>query len=54
MGTPDQVASELLEYWRIGVDEFILSGFPHVEECIRVATELIPILRSMINGEGSA
>lgn len=54
VGTPDQVASELLEYWRIGVDEFILSGFPHVEECIRVATELIPILRSMINGEGSA
>ena len=48
VGTPEQVAGELLEYWRLGVDEFILSGFPHVEECDRVATDLLPTLRSLI------
>ncbi len=48
VGTPEQVAGKLLEYWRLGVDEFILSGFPHVEECDRVATDLLPVLRSLI------
>ena len=33
VGTPEQVAEELLAYWKLGIDEFILSGFPHVEEC---------------------
>ena len=28
VGTPEQVADELLDYWRLGIDEFILSGFP--------------------------
>jgi alkanesulfonate monooxygenase len=42
------VAGELLEYWRLGIDEFILSGYPHVEECRRVASEVLPLLRSSI------
>jgi alkanesulfonate monooxygenase len=53
VGTPDQVARELLGYWRLGIDEFILSGYPHVEECDRVATDLLPTVRSLIEGEGS-
>ncbi len=48
VGDARQVASELLRYWEIGIDEFILSGFPHVEECGRVASEVLPLLREMI------
>ncbi len=48
VGTPEQVASELTEYWRLGIDEFILSGFPHVEECDRIAETLLPVVREMI------
>ncbi len=48
VGTPEQVANELVNYWKLGIDEFILSGFPHVEECDRVAHDLIPILEDII------
>ena len=48
VGAPEQVATELLAYWKLGIDEFILSGFPHVEECHRVADEVLPLLRNKI------
>ena len=51
VGNPEQVANELLGYWRLGIDEFILSGFPHVEECRRVASDVIPIVKSLIEDE---
>ena len=54
VGTPDQVADALLAYWRLGIDEFILSGFPHVEECRRAAGELLPRLRERIAAENGA
>jgi alkanesulfonate monooxygenase len=46
VGDPGQVADELFGYWRLGVDEFILSGYPHVEECRRIAREVIPLLKA--------
>jgi alkanesulfonate monooxygenase len=48
VGTPEQVTDELLAYWRLGIDEFILSGFPHVEECHRVADAVLPLLRRKV------
>ena len=51
VGDPEQVAEELLGYWRLGIDEFILSGFPHVEECRRVAADVLPLLRAKIRME---
>lgn len=50
VGTPEQVADELLAYWDLGVDEFILSGFPHVEECERVSQTVLPLLQQRIAG----
>ena len=47
VGTPEQVAGELLSYWELGIDEFILSGFPHVEECDRVADQVIPLVKKL-------
>jgi alkanesulfonate monooxygenase len=46
VGTPQQVVDELMAYWRLGIDEFILSGFPHVEECARVSQDVLPRLRA--------
>jgi alkanesulfonate monooxygenase len=51
VGDPKQVTEELVAYWRLGIDEFILSGFPHVEECRRVASEVLPGLRAAIERE---
>lgn len=53
VGTPEQVANEILQYWLLGIDEFILSGFPHVEECERAIDQLIPLVRTLINRERS-
>jgi alkanesulfonate monooxygenase len=49
VGTPQQVTDELLAYWRLGIDEFILSGFPHVEECLRVSRDIVPRLRAAMS-----
>ena len=50
VGTPEQIADEMVAYWKLGIDEFILSGFPHVEECSRVATDVLPLVRNLIAG----
>lgn len=44
VGDPRQVADRLLEYREMGVDSFILSGYPHLEEAHRVADLLFPLL----------
>lgn len=54
VGTPGQIAEELLGYWRLGIDEFILSGYPHVEECHRAARDLIPLIKELIERERAA
>ena len=44
VGDADTVAARLLEYRALGVDNFILSGYPHLEEAYRVAELLFPRL----------
>jgi alkanesulfonate monooxygenase len=44
VGDADTVAKRLLEYRDLGVDNFILSGYPHLEEAYRVAELLFPRL----------
>lgn len=51
VGAPEQVAGELVRYWDLGIDEFILSGYPHVEEATRVARDLIPIVMERISSK---
>ena len=48
VGNVDQVSEELLSYWKLGIDEFILSGFPHVEECNTISDQLLPVLTEKI------
>lgn len=44
VGDPDTVAARMLEYQQLGIDTFILSGYPHLEEAFRVAELLFPRL----------
>jgi alkanesulfonate monooxygenase len=44
VGDPETVAARMLEYADLGIDSFILSGYPHLEEAYRVAELLLPRL----------
>jgi alkanesulfonate monooxygenase len=45
VGTPDELSDTLLEYARLGVSEFILSGWPEVDTVDRFGSEVIPRVR---------
>lgn len=45
VGDPDQVAAKLRAYVDLGIDAFILSGYPHLAECDLVAEHVLPALR---------
>jgi len=46
VGSPDQVAAKIDAYRDLGIDTFILSGYPHLDECRRFAELVVPRLRS--------
>lgn len=44
VGNPQEVAARMKEYIALGIDRFILSGYPHLEECYRFAELVFPLL----------
>lgn len=46
VGSHHEVADRIEEYHRLGFDEFILSGYPHLEEAYWFGEGVMPILRS--------
>jgi alkanesulfonate monooxygenase len=54
VGDPEQVAARVREYQALGIDRFILSGYPHLEECYRVAELLFPLLKRRVHDDGAA
>ena len=44
VGSADTVAARMREYAEVGIETFILSGYPHLEEAYRVAELLFPRL----------
>ncbi|MEH1901069.1 MAG: FMNH2-dependent alkanesulfonate monooxygenase [Nostoc sp.] len=44
VGDPETVAARMLEYADLGIDTFVFSGYPHLEEAYRVAEFLFPLL----------
>lgn len=44
VGDPDTVAARIKEYMAIGIDTFIMSGYPHLEEAYRFAELVLPLL----------
>ena len=44
VGDPETVAARMREYIELGIEAFILSGYPHLEECYRFAELVFPLL----------
>jgi alkanesulfonate monooxygenase len=44
VGNPEQVLAKLNHYMDMGMRAFILSGYPHLDECDRFAKHVLPYL----------
>lgn len=44
VGNPEQVAERIKEYAALGLDYFVLSGYPHLDEAHRFAELVFPLL----------
>ncbi|WP_406230700.1 LLM class flavin-dependent oxidoreductase [Nocardia sp. NBC_01009] len=59
VGSHEEVAERLIEYSKVGVSHFILSGYPHLEEAYWFGEGVLPILerkglwRNPVNGAGT-
>ncbi|KUI14798.1 alkanesulfonate monooxygenase [Mycolicibacterium acapulense] len=45
VGSHEEVANLICEYYSLGFDEFILSGYPHLEEAYWFAEGVLPLLK---------
>lgn len=45
VGSHAEVADRICEYHELGVEEFILSGYPHLEQAYQVGEGVLPVLR---------
>ena len=46
VGNPDQIIEKLNRYMEMGIRSFILSGYPHIDECNRFAELVLPKLKT--------
>jgi alkanesulfonate monooxygenase len=46
IGSHEQVAARIAEYEALGVDTFIFSAYPNLEEAVRVGEDLLPLLQN--------
>lgn len=51
VGDPSQVAAKLRAHQTLGISTFILSGYPHLEECRRFGEMVMPLLRRRVEPE---
>ncbi|GAB7537369.1 FMNH2-dependent alkanesulfonate monooxygenase [Burkholderia sp. 22PA0099] len=49
VGSAEQVAERMREYAALGIDTFILSGYPHLEESYRFAELVFPLIKGTTN-----
>jgi alkanesulfonate monooxygenase len=48
VGTPEQVADALLDYYDIGVSTFLIRGFDPLEDAVAYGRDLIPLVRELV------
>lgn len=48
VGTPEQVADAMLDYYDIGIDHFLIRGFDPLADSILYGRELLPIVRRKV------
>ena len=46
VGTPEDLAAAFLEYKKIGVSQFIIAGWPKLEEMMIFGREVLPLVRT--------
>lgn len=49
VGSAEQVAARIKEYAELGIEDFVLSGYPHLEESYRFAELVFPLLPSSLH-----
>ena len=47
VGSTDQVLSELEQYQKMGIRAFILSGYPHLDECRHFGSRVLPQMKTV-------
>ncbi len=48
VGTPEQVADALLDYYDLGIDHFLIRGFEPLEDAIGYGRDLLPLVRELV------
>ena len=46
VGTPEQVAESILEYYRLGINSFLIRGFDPMNDATEFGRELIPRIKA--------
>ena len=46
LGSPEEIAEAFLEYKKIGVTDFIMSGWPELDEVDRFGRDVLPLVRN--------
>jgi alkanesulfonate monooxygenase len=49
VGTPEQVADALLDYYDLGVTTFLIRGFDPLEDAVGYGRDLIPLVRELVS-----
>ena len=45
LGSPEEIAAAFIEYKKIGVTDFIMSGWPEIDEVDRFGRDVLPLVR---------
>jgi len=48
VGTPEQVAEALLDYYDLGVSTFLIRGFDPLDDAVAYGRDLIPLVRELV------
>ena len=46
VGTPEQIAAAVLEYYRLGIHSFLLRGFENPHDTMAIGRDLIPSIKA--------
>lgn len=51
VGTPEQVAEALIDYYRLGISTFLIRGFDPLPDAYAYGRDLIPLVRQLVAAE---
>jgi len=54
VGTADQVAEAMLDYWKLGIDTFLIRGFDPLADAVEYGRDLLPRLRALVAADIAA